>query len=818
MTPPLVRRVSLAWTAACVAATAFAFAQTATPAAAPEDGPVVLSAFTVSTSQDQGYRAGNSVSATRIDTPIKNLPFAINAFTEQFIADTGARDLQDIVKYAPGVTGAGREFVSGNTRFNIRGFDTSSPQRNGFVGARYVDPVNIQRVEVVKGPASLLYGAIEPGGTVNYITKKPGETRFVQLTQDFGTDDYLRTQLDANVPLVAGKLLARLNAAFENGPNPADPAGDTRWVIAPALTWRIAPDQALTVDYEHYTREERTPFNTIPNIVVVSHNIASAANAANPTAVVRLTDPVATTFDYGILYPFPLPSKFNWTGADDYRDSDIDSFNAEYVGRLSDHWTLRANAAYQKTEILNKATGIGDINSYAPGTANASGTIDPATVPGATTAEKNAYLLNVARQFAARVLADPQAVFESPYIFQNRRKRLTMDGGESWSYQAEFAGTFALPFGTLKPLVGAFLQENEGESFNRQSTTNPAAGVANEQTTPSQNLQPWNYLNLGARTLNEAYDEYALPFQASANSEGRNTAYYAVLNGAFFDDRLYAIAGVRRSKVEASSFNRLTNRAGSNFDVSNTSGQFGAGYKVLPSLLVFGSYSESFTPSNTLLSLNGVPAGPAKPVTSDGLEFGLKTDFGNGRVSSTISYFEINQQDRISRFSIPDPVTGTTLSSVIQGTKDKSTGYEIDLTLSPTDHWQIYTSFSQIDARTVSAPPALAQSIVAKIENSAEYLFNGWTRYNFTAEPLAGLWIGAGVNYTSDKKLSIANPYLFYDEVTLWDAVIGYDWKRGKTAWSATLTWKNLTDETYLTGLIGRGLPERAWVSLSVKL
>lgn len=793
-------------------------AQTTPAASAASEVPVKLSAFTVSTSQDQGYRAGNSVSATRIDTPIKNLPFSINAFTQQFIEDTGARDLQDIVKYAPGVTGAGREFVSGNTRFNIRGFDTSTPQRNGFVGARYVDPVNIQRVEVVKGPASLLYGAIEPGGTVNYITKKPFERRSVRIGQDVGSYEFTRTQLDVNQPIVAGKLLARVNALVENGPNPGGPTRDSRWVVAPTVTWLIARDHALTVDYEYYTRVERTPFNTLPSIVVVSHNIASAANAANPTAVVRLTDPVATTFDYGLLAPFPLPKNFNWTGDHDWRTSDNSSLNAEYTGKLSAQWTLRANASYQRNEIRNKATGIGDINAYAPGTANAAGVIDPATVPGATTAEKTATLRALARQFAARVFADPSAVLQSPYIFQARRKRLTTSEDEARSYQAELAGNYEFSFGKLKPLVGAFLQKNEGTSLNRQSTANPAAGVANEATTPTQNFQTWNYLSLGTRSRNEVFDENALPLQANATSESRNEAYYAVLNGSFFDERLFAVAGVRRTKIEASSFNLITNRPGTDFEVTNTSMQVGLGYKVLPTLLAFGSYSESFTPANTLLSFNGVPAGPGKPITSDGIEFGLKTDLLDGRVSSTVSYFEINQLDRISRFSIPDPVTGTTLSSVIQGTKDKSSGFEIDLTLSPTNHWQVYLSFSQIDARTVGAPVALAQALNKKIENSAEHLFNVWTRYSFASGRLTGLWLGGGANHTGDKKLSIANPDLFYPAVTLWDATVGYDWKVGKTAWSTTLTWKNITDETHLTGLIGRGLPERAWLSLSVKL
>jgi len=66
-----------------------AFAQQAAPTA---DESITLSEFQVTTSADKGYRAGNSVSATRIDTPIKDLPFAVNAFTSQFISDIGARD------------------------------------------------------------------------------------------------------------------------------------------------------------------------------------------------------------------------------------------------------------------------------------------------------------------------------------------------------------------------------------------------------------------------------------------------------------------------------------------------------------------------------------------------------------------------------------------------------------------------------------------------------------------------------------------------------------------------------------------------------
>src|SRR3954468_3246179 len=90
-------------------------AQTNNPAgsAAASDEVVRLSEFQVSTSADKGYRAGNSVSATRIDTPIKDLPFSITAFTQQVSAEIVARDLFDLVQYAPGVTSSGREFNAG---------------------------------------------------------------------------------------------------------------------------------------------------------------------------------------------------------------------------------------------------------------------------------------------------------------------------------------------------------------------------------------------------------------------------------------------------------------------------------------------------------------------------------------------------------------------------------------------------------------------------------------------------------------------------------------------------------------------------------
>src|SRR3954471_16331605 len=174
--------------------------------ATSSDEVVKLSEFQVTTSADKGYRAGNSVSATRIDTPIKDLPFAISAFTQQFITDVGARDLWDVVQYAPSVTSAGREFNGGNSVYTIRGFD-QAPQHNGFVGEAYVDTVSVKRVEVVKGPSSVLYGQVAPGGTVNYITKRPGAKAATSVTAEIGTREFARASIDVNQPLIGKSLL-----------------------------------------------------------------------------------------------------------------------------------------------------------------------------------------------------------------------------------------------------------------------------------------------------------------------------------------------------------------------------------------------------------------------------------------------------------------------------------------------------------------------------------------------------------------------------------------------------------------------------------
>jgi len=826
--------------AACAAfvAVVTAHAQTtpATPASAGGD-VIKLSEFHVTTSADKGYRAGNSVSATRIDTPIKDLPFAITAFTEQFITDIGARELNDIVVYAPGVTTGSKEFTQGNTRLSIRGFDGDvTPQRNGFVGNRYVDAGNIQRVEVVKGPSSLLYGQITPGGTVNYITKRPVERAFTSIQQQVGTDNFLRTDLDVNQVAAQGRLRGRLVAAFENNFEWAEPGETTSTLFAPSLAVQLTPSSSLVVDYEWLRRREEPLVSMKPNLAV---NVgATAANFPNVAARARAQAYVDVgNLNLGFISYPPLPKAFNYVGEHDYRTSDFDTLSAEYNVKLGANWSARANYSFNKFYIGNKLTGLAEFT-----------TTPTAAYLGATGLNRFDYV--------AELKANPLAVLANPAktasSILTRRKRLEESWNQSNSYQAELAGRLAFGGVTVKPLFGAFLTAVKNGARRRESTTAPAATVANAATTPGQHFQPWNFNNPATWDRSPDYDPKAGVYNNLRTGGGEDTAVYGLLNLGFWDDRLIAIAGARYNTTESKGVNLLTNVQDAPYDTSKTTPQVGLGWKVRPDVLLFGSYSESFYIEERNLTLFNPaynPAQPtsatnpltlntaARPTTGKGYEFGVKTDLFDGRISSTVSFFHLEREDRVLRFRELG-VDGTFPTITRQGTVDESKGTEIEVTFSPLDNWQVYATATFMDIKTTKATlpripnnpdPVYQTAYVAAFneavglilnavpEGSAERLGSLWTRYTFKQGALKDAWIGGGLNYVSPKAQRTANPTLFFDSYTLFDAVVGYDFKWGRTRCSATLAWKNIENIEYFPANQARGLPSRAILSLTAR-
>jgi iron complex outermembrane receptor protein len=763
----------------------------AAPATAATEETIVLSTFQVTTSGDKGYRAGNSVSATRIDTPIKDLPFAISAFTQQFITDVGARDLWDVVQYAPSVTSAGKEFNAGNSVYAIRGFD-QAPQHNGFVGEGYIDTVSVERVEVVKGPSSVLYGQVAPGGTVNYITKRPGTKQAATINAQAGTQSFWRTSVDVNQPVIGKSLLFRFNGAWENGFEYITPGEQRTTVLAPVVTWRLYDRVSLTVDYQWFSRRETPPTAQIkPNIEVVA---LPGANGLLPTGGV-LVKP--DNSDAGFLSYYPLPRDFNYLSNNDNRASDFESVNAELAIKITDTWSARANFNWNKRAVKQKLTGFGNVFV----------TVPPSYYPaGATLPISSANYLIAAAAFAKDVLNDPAVAAQAPQAQLPRRKRLQEQFDTARTSQVELAGNYKLGDTKLKPLFGVFYNESKGLGRQRQSG---AAAFPHFTVWDIKNPSTWDYTT--------DFDPAALPFSTNSRSVRRNSAGYGVMNASFFQDTLNAVAGLRYNKSTGSTDNFL-NPAGSLAKVSSnkTTPQLGLGWKATRDVMLYASYSQSYVLNASALTLQGVPVGPAKPTTSKGYEVGVKTDFLDGRVSSTVALYQIDQQDRILGFNSFN-AAGATVTNSLQGTLDRSNGIEAEVTWSPADNWQVYASGALNDIRTKKVPVGEEVFLGSHPEATVKALANLWTRYTFKQGAVKGVWLGGGFNYTGKKAQRSNNPKLFLPGEILWNSAVGYDWKWEGRPVSAVLNWQNMGDIEYFPANQQRGLPGRAVLSLTAK-
>jgi len=233
--------------------------------------------------------------------------------------------------------------------------------------------------------------------------------------------------------------------------------------------------------------------------------------------------------------------------------------------------------------------------------------------------------------------------------------------------------------------------------------------------------------------------------------------------------------------------------------------------------MFYGSYSESFVLNAAALTKESVPIGAAKPTTSKGYEIGVKTDFLNGRVSSTVAVYQIDQIDRILGFNSFN-AAGVTVINSLQGTLDRSNGIEAELTWSPNDNLQIYASGAMDDIRLKKVPVGEEVFKGAHPEASVKALANLWARYTFKDGGLKGFWVGGGFNYTGKKAQRTNNPKLFLPGETLWNSAVGYDWKWENRPVSAVINWQNMGDIEYFPANQQRGMPSRAVLSVTTKL
>ncbi|MEH2300033.1 MAG: TonB-dependent receptor [Nostoc sp.] len=227
-----------------------------------EDEPIEL----VVTGEQDGYNAPNATTATRTDTPLRDIPQSIQVIPNQVIRDQGVNRLQDAVRNnAPGVS----QYFGQNQAFVIRGFRQDFNLRNGFrtssaIAPFDVDLANIERIEVLRGPASVLFGQLQPGGVINTVTKQPLTEPYYSVNFTGGQFSFYRSELDFSGPLTDdGNLRYRLNTAYQNNGSFRDFVSEQRFFVAPVLQWNISKNTTLTVDFSYTYNDPVVDFGVV---------------------------------------------------------------------------------------------------------------------------------------------------------------------------------------------------------------------------------------------------------------------------------------------------------------------------------------------------------------------------------------------------------------------------------------------------------------------------------------------------------------------------------------------------------------------------
>ncbi|TFY88970.1 TonB-dependent siderophore receptor [Pseudomonas kairouanensis] len=210
-----------------------------------------------STEHVKGYVATRNLSATKTDTPIIETPQSLSVVTSDEIRDRQSETLSQTLDLTPGFTSQPTSFNRTSDRFRIRGFDVESAtggslrdglrlQNNSYDGVQ--EPYGLERAEVIRGAASVLYGQLSPGGLINTVSKRPSQTPYHEINLQAGQNNRKQLSADFTGPVGDSDTLSyRLTLLDRKSDTAADHINNDKVYVAPALTWRPDDDTSLTL-------------------------------------------------------------------------------------------------------------------------------------------------------------------------------------------------------------------------------------------------------------------------------------------------------------------------------------------------------------------------------------------------------------------------------------------------------------------------------------------------------------------------------------------------------------------------------------------
>jgi len=224
-----------------------------------------------------GYVATRSSAGSKTDTALIDNPQSVTVITRAQMDAQGVQTLDQALRYVPAASSQDNDLRF--DQLSIRGFDADSYldgmklNRTTWFANPRVDPYFLERIDVLRGPASVLYGQASPGGVVDMMSKRPTQDPLHSIDLSIGNYDRRQLGIDFGGPLDAsGQWLYRITGLTRDADTQTDHIGDQRFGVAPALTWRPSEATSLTLLSSFQRDPQGGLFNPLPAYGTVLYN------------------------------------------------------------------------------------------------------------------------------------------------------------------------------------------------------------------------------------------------------------------------------------------------------------------------------------------------------------------------------------------------------------------------------------------------------------------------------------------------------------------------------------------------------------------
>ena len=647
----------------------------------------------------KSYNSEYSFGATKTAMAVKDIPQSISTVTKELISDRQAFQLADAVKIASGVVPS-----SFYNQYAIRGVSQNEEGQiiNGLRTRQYyfLQPLttNIERVEVIKGPASATFSSVDPGGSINLVTKKPLAFNRKEISLSTGSFNTIRSTLDFTGPLNEDKtLLYRINGAFQEAKSYRDLVRNNSILFSPSIS---------------YIPNEKTAIN----VELIYSNMNGNLDRGQPIfgAVAGVTNLNST------------PIGLNLGASNDFFKSKELSITTTLSHKFSK--SVSFNAAYMKQTWAEDLQEHRTTNAFSVDTTNT-----PVTSL-------------VGMQFVQRKqfwnIDNVNAYFNFDFKTGKASHQLLI-GYDLHSWEKTKGGGQNAARGFL------LNNGNVASSFVRANAANYQLINVGGKILPKPNV---NYFDLSnpqytIRNIND----YTL------NSRTAVPAALTTTNAIYIQEQLRFNKFIVLLSLRNEWFKDITNNESAgelSFTNVKLLPRIGITYEITKNINVYATYLEGFQPQSNTVTLmpntgsffqTSKSAALFKPLISDLKEVGAKANFFKGKIQVTSAVYEINQKNLLQSADIP-----AFPDSLITRGGERSRGFEIDVAGFILPNWQINASYSYIDSRiTEDRDPTL---INARKQNTPYNSANLWTRYNFAKNTkLKDLGLGLGLQHSGNK-------------------------------------------------------------------